>query len=564
MLDDIAVIQAVYGADFTTQTNDTVYGFNSNAGSSVYDFTINTLPVITIWDADGVDTIDVSNGPFSTGHNQIINLNPGTYSSVGGLTNNLALAFAVDGLGRIQGVHGGFDPTSIVNYIENAIGGLGNDTITGNDAQNMLDGRAGNDVLNGGNGIDTLIGGAGNDVLNGGAGVDAMSGGLNDDTYYVDNQADAVSENAGEGADTVYSTVNHTLSANVETLYLIEGAADAINAAGNGAQNWLYGNSINNALSGFGGDDVLVGGGGDDTIDGGIGSDAMVGGIGNDTFYIDSEADLIFENSSEGTDTVFATINYTLANNFETLFLIEGAAGAINAAGNGVQNFLYGNSLNNALSGFVGDDVLVGGGGNDTIDGGVGNDAMVGGAGNDTYYVDSQADSIMENAGEGSDTVFSTVNYTLSNDFEILFLVAGAAGAVNGAGNSVGNQIYGNALGNALSGNGGADILVGGAGNDLINGGAAVDIMHGGADNDTFVFASGEANGDTVLDFTGNGAAAGDGFQFTGFGTAAQGATFTQVGATNNWQIHSGLDAHNEIITLDNGASVHASDYVFV
>jgi Ca2+-binding RTX toxin-like protein len=105
---------------------------------------------------------------------------------------------------------------------------------------------------------------------------------------------------------------------------------------------------------------------------------------------------------------------------------------------------------------------------------------------------------------------------------------------------------------------------VGGAGNDLINGGAGADIMHGGADNDTFVFASGEANGDTVLDFTGNGAAAGDSFQFTGFGTAAQGATFTQVGVTNTWQIHSGLDAHNEIITLDNGASVHASDYVFV
>ena len=58
--------------------------------------------------------------------------------------------------------------------------------------------------------------------------------------------------------------------------------------------------------------------------------------------------------------------------------------------------------------------------------------------------------------------------------------------------------------------------------------------------------------------------AAGDSFLFLGFGTAEQGATFTQIGATNQWQIHSGLDGHNEIITLQNSAAVHASDFLFV
>jgi hypothetical protein len=66
-----------------------------------------------------------------------------------------------------------------------------------------------------------------------------------------------------------------------------------------------------------------------------------------------------------------------------------------------------------------------------------------------------------------------------------------------------------------------------------------------------------------VLDFAGNGAAAGDSFRFEGFGTVAQGAAFTQFDGTNQWQIHSGLDGHDEIITLQNGASVHASDFIF-
>jgi hypothetical protein len=59
-------------------------------------------------------------------------------------------------------------------------------------------------------------------------------------------------------------------------------------------------------------------------------------------------------------------------------------------------------------------------------------------------------------------------------------------------------------------------------------------------------------------------AAVGDSFQFVGYGTEAQGASFSQIPATNQWQIHSGLDDHNEIITLQNSASVHASDFIFV
>lgn len=145
MLHDIAAAHAIYGADPTTRTGNTTYGFNSNAGKDVYDFTKNTNPIITIYDAGGIDTLDLSG--FGSGQygGQVINLTAGSWSNVGGyMTNNLSIAYGT--------------------VIENAIGGSGNDTITGNAVANRLDGGGGNDTLNGGDGNDVLIGGAGTDT----------------------------------------------------------------------------------------------------------------------------------------------------------------------------------------------------------------------------------------------------------------------------------------------------------------------------------------------------------------------------------------------------------------
>jgi Ca2+-binding RTX toxin-like protein len=171
---------------------------------------------------------------------------------------------------------------------------------------------------------------------------------------------------------------------------------------------------------------------------------------------------------------------------------------------------------------------------------------MRGGAGDDVYFIDTPGDVVVENLNEGADAIFSTANIQTMLAANVETLVLLGADNLFGIGNALANDIYGNSGDNSLDGAGGADFLVGDAGND------------------TFVFHAGEADGDTVFDFAGNGGAAGDLLQFVGFGTTFAGATFTQIGATNQWQIHSGLDAHNEIITFSNGASVDPSDYAFI
>jgi Ca2+-binding RTX toxin-like protein len=102
-------------------------------------------------------------------------------------------------------------------------------------------------------------------------------------------------------------------------------------------------------------------------------------------------------------------------------------------------------------------------------------------------------------------------------------------------------------------------------GTDTISGGGGNDVLTGGSGNDNFVFASGSTAGATITDFAGNGPAVGDTLEFHGFGAASDGAALTWLSG-NQWQIHSGLDGHDEIITI-NGAtagSIHANDYQFL
>ncbi len=445
MLDDILAIQYLYGANLQSHLENNTYKWDPN--SVVYE---------TIYDAGGIDTIDASNQIQSV----VINLNPGTWSSIGlkvydsvnhiDINNLLAMSYEVrDSSGNV------------INYIENAIGSNYDDTLIGNAANNVLDGGADNDTLSGGLGADTLIGGMGNDtlsgedgidtlnggdgndslnggagddVLDGGVGNDAMSGGVGNDTYIVDSIDDIVTENLNEGTDRVKSSITYTLNDNVEYLELT-GSAN-INGTGNALNNILFAGVGNNVLDGKAGTDAVS--------------------------YVYSGAAVTVDLSKTGAQA-------TGGSGSDTLLSIEN---------------LYGSQFNDTLSGTAG---------NNYINGNTGADQMSGGLGNDTYVVDNIGDKVQESVNAGTDIVQSTISYTLGDNLENLTLIGSAA--INGTGNTLNNVLVGNNANN---------ILDGGAGDDNLNGGLGADTLLGGLGNDTLTGADGAdkldgALGDDIL-----------------------------------------------------------------
>ena len=244
MMLDIAALQHLYGADYSTNSGDTVYRWTPTSGDTLVDGGVAIDPganriFATIWDGGGTDTYDLS--AYDT--DLSIDLAPGAASV-------FATAQLAD-LGRGNTASGNTynallhedDPRSL---IENAEGGSGDDHLRGNQADNLLIGNAGDDRLNGLTGDDRLVGKSGADVLAGGLGADTLKGGGGDDTL-----------NGRLGADTL---------------------------RGGAGQDTGYGNKGDDLLLGLNGEDKLYGGGGKDTLIGGAGRDVMTGGAGADSF----------------------------------------------------------------------------------------------------------------------------------------------------------------------------------------------------------------------------------------------------------------------------------------
>lgn len=376
--------------------------------------------------------------------------------------------------------------------------------MTTNAGGGTLYGLGGNDDLRGGAGSDVLLGGDGNDRLDGGDGSDQMEGGAGNDVYFVSQAGDAVIEQLGEGTDTVYASVSFTLSSNVENLIL--SGTDDLQGTGNELANTIVGNGGANVLSGMGGNDRLrggagadrlLGGDGNDRLDGGAGADQLAGGTGNDTYIVEDAGDVVEELANEGTDTVQSSVSFSLGANVENLTLT--GAGILIATGNELNNALTANAAgstldglggNDTLKGAAGHDVLLGGEGNDRLDGGASADRLVGGAGNDVYVVDELGDEVVENAGEGTDTVQTAISYTLGANVENLTLTGSAS--LNGTGNDLANVITGTDGGGRLSGLAGNDTLKGGDLGDLLIGGTGNDRLEGGLGGDGYEFGRGD------------------------------------------------------------------------
>jgi Ca2+-binding RTX toxin-like protein len=213
---------------------------------------------------------------------------------------------------------------------------------------------------------------------------------------------------------------------------------------------------------------------------------------------------------------------------------------------------LEGTAGDETLEGGPGKDALFGLAGNDTLDGGGGADKLRGGPGDDVYKVDDAKDKLKENAGEGTDTVLTTLtSYTLPKNIENLSYTDADFG-------SPGSESFtgiGNKSGNIITGGTGPDNLSGLGGDDTLNGKAGADIIAGDSGDDSFFFRAGEANGDTVLDFTPDE----DLLHLLGFGA---GATATQLNEID-WQVTSGIDGHTEIIHFTNQPELQVSDFLF-
>ena len=134
-----------------------------------------------------------------------------------------------------------------------------------------------------------------------------------------------------------------------------------------------------------------------------------------------------------------------------------------------------GDNTNNILNGTAGNDILSGLAGNDTLNGGGGIDILIGGLGNDTYVVDTVTDVITELSSEGTDTIESSVTFSLANLAQIENLTLTGTGNLNGTGNTQNNVMRGN------------------SGNNILNGGAGIDQLTGGLGSDRFVFQFGQS-----------------------------------------------------------------------
>jgi len=425
MMYDIAAIQHMYGANFTTYSGNTTYRWNPTTGEMSIDGAGQGAPganriFLTVWDGGGTDTYDFSN--YSS--NLKVDLRPGEWTT----TSSAQLArlkydgskLAVGNIANALQFNG--DARSL---IENAIGGAGNDVLTGNQAANSLSGGAG---------ADTLTGGIGNDTIDGGAGTDtAVFSGARSNygvTILADGSLSVVDLRSGtpdgtdrvigtewlQFSDRVYSLAELAPTSPPPPVVVTPPVVTGKTITGTSYADVIGPTAANVALRTTDVGDTINAGAGNDRIEAGLGNDVINGGTGNDTILGGAGDDVIRISGSEGTydaiqageqgesslgDTLELLSNVTLAG-FSALgseiehvkgngYGISGMSGnetfdlrdltkvtslAFVDGGSGM-DFIYGSRFADDLRGGSGNDLISGGNGNDVLTGGSGNDVFV-------------------------------------------------------------------------------------------------------------------------------------------------------------------------------------------
>lgn len=307
----------------------------------------------------------------------------------------------------------------------------GNDTISGLDGDDELHGNTGSDTLKGGNGNDVLLGEAGNDVLNGdagddtlngGAGSDQLYGGAGNDTYWFGrgSGSDQISEPAGSGADIdIIRIADDVLPADIRVQRIHSGLRLVIRDTG-------------------------------DTL-------SVSGWYSSPDYQIQQ---VVFGDGTIWTPAQLETMAAVISDEDDYVF------------GDTTDNTLSGLGGNDSVYGAEGNDTLSGGTGNDYIQGDAGNDSLLGEAGNDTLYGAAGNDTL--DGGEGDDQLRGE---------------AGQDTLLGGAGT---DTLYAGAENDVLEGGSGDDKLYGEHGSDTLTGGAGNDRLEGGIGNDTYYFGPGD------------------------------------------------------------------------
>jgi len=395
MLMDIATLQSIYGANTATRAGNTTYGFHSNAGDPLYDFSINRAPALTIWDGGGLNTLDLSLTPA----NQTIRLRGGSISSVVGGTDNLSIALGVT--------------------FKEAIGGFGNDTIVGNDA---------GDKLTGGVGSDTIIGGAGADMIVG----DGSTVGAAADIFGLDftrNQNLTGNNLTGLPTDalTLEFMIKFQPSIATNWFFTMPGLQVMIDPSNSGAPGlWFYINStwaysqisvaqlsdgashrVSFTWNSATGSVAFYLDGSQTRTTTGIATGAKLAGSGNVVFNPDNASlgDIRLFNTALSADAIALSANAALADPQHTAGLVLNWSVAANGdvsnaaggtapvkTGSPAASLLHsGSSYNDTLIGGAGNDTLLGGAGDDLLDGGTDVNTIDGGDGVDTLVLSGTA-----------------------------------------------------------------------------------------------------------------------------------------------------------------------------